>query len=550
MSLSKALWSILFLLLCCQIEAFGVQLQGAGSPNAVTILASWSADYIYTRDDIRISYTNTGVTSALEQYADGELDFICIDRFFSDADAATYGNLIQFPLMGQAIVMAYNIPSLASLNASLIIDRETLGLIWAGNITMWTDQRIKDLNPGLASFLPNTNITIGYNQNTVYSLTEVVKRSLESFSPDFARLFEAAGRDFANMPPALSGTAESAGVSTAERVVWLGAHQDSITYLSYADATKAGFRHMSMYNKAGSLVTPSTASVQAAMSQFQAQFARSNFSVDILDAGGASSWPISYLTYLTMDRNVSGIDCTAIQELLAFAAWVHTNDGASTDATSINIVPLDTSLKKRIVDLLSTVQCNGERAYSTAFLIGIGSPLPIFTSWSVAWSSAQTRAKFYLSSSTTGKDRLVNNNSDFSVTSNGLESSYVTQMPDAEIVPTTAFALVPAYNVPELKDKTLVLDFTTIAGIFLNNVTRWNDQRIKDLNSADVAAALPDEEIIVVTHNVSSAYTQLFTQLLSQTVPEFAAQVGSGLVQSNRPTDRSTSAPRPTSATS
>ncbi len=126
---------------------------------------------------------------------------------------------------------------------------------------------------------------------------------------------------------------------------------------------------------------------------------------------------------------------------------------------------------------------------------------------------------------------------------------------------------------PELKDKTLVLDFATIAGIFLNNVTRWNDQRIKDLNSADVAAALPDEEIIVVTHNVSSAYTQLFTQLLSQTVPEFAAQVRpTSLIfcflanavlgvnrwvrglscrsLSNRPTDRSTLAPRPTSATS
>lgn len=75
MSLSKALWSILFLLLCCQstpplascslfasfvsstvlsavVEAFGVQLHGAGSPNAVTIFASWSADYIYTRDDV------------------------------------------------------------------------------------------------------------------------------------------------------------------------------------------------------------------------------------------------------------------------------------------------------------------------------------------------------------------------------------------------------------------------------------------------------------------------------------------------------------------
>jgi hypothetical protein len=142
--------------------------------------------------------------------------------------------------------------------------------------------------------------------------------------------------------------------------------------------------------------------------------------------------------------------------LIAHDTTRHDTDRASTDATTINIVPLDTSLKKRIVDLLSTVQCNGERAYSTAFLIGIGSPLPIFTSWSVAWSSTQTRAKFYLSSSTTGKDRLVNNNSDFSVTSNGLESSYVAQMPDAKLVPTTAFALVPGI-ICSLNSKSSVL---------------------------------------------------------------------------------------------
>jgi hypothetical protein len=115
------------------------------------------------------------------------------------------------------------------------IDRETLGLIWAGNITMWNHQRIKDLNPELASSLPDTTITIGYNQNTVYSLTEVVKRTLESFSPDFARLFATAGRDLGMMPPALNGTSESAGVSTAERVVWLAVrpshahHMHSVT---------------------------------------------------------------------------------------------------------------------------------------------------------------------------------------------------------------------------------------------------------------------------------------------------------------------------------
>ena len=116
---------------------------------------------------------------------------------------------------------------------------------------------------------------------------------------------------------------------------------------------------------------------------------------------------------------------------------------ASEGATQINVAPLPVSFRKKLISLLGDVQCNDKQAYSTSFLIGTGTQIGLFTSWSVAWSSTQTRAKFYLSSSTTGKDRLVNNNSDFSVTSNGLESSYVAQMPDAELVPTTAFALVP-----------------------------------------------------------------------------------------------------------
>lgn len=84
---------------------------------------------------------------------------------------------------------------------------------------------------------------------------------------------------------------------------------------------------MNMYNKAGTLVSPSVASVQAAMNSFLSQFSEGNFSVDILDAGGLSAWPMAYMTYITLDQNVTTSDCTAVQELLNFVAWVHTNDG-------------------------------------------------------------------------------------------------------------------------------------------------------------------------------------------------------------------------------
>jgi hypothetical protein len=85
---------------------------------------------------------------------------------------------------------------------------------------------------------------------------------------------------------------------------------------------------MNMYNKAGTLVTPSAASVQSAMTDYLDEYSRNNFTVDIYDANGTNSWPLSYMTFFSMSRNivVTVFDCTNIQELLQFIAWVHTND--------------------------------------------------------------------------------------------------------------------------------------------------------------------------------------------------------------------------------
>jgi hypothetical protein len=107
------------------------------------------------------------------------------------------------------------------LTPTQVVDRETLGLIWAGNITLWNDQRLKNLNPAIASKLPNATILIGYNENGVISVIEVLKLALESFSVDFRNALEAANRTWADMPPAQRGTAVPAGSSTLARLNWL-----------------------------------------------------------------------------------------------------------------------------------------------------------------------------------------------------------------------------------------------------------------------------------------------------------------------------------------
>lgn len=85
--------------------------------------------------------------------------------------------------------------------------------------------------------------------------------------------------------------------------------------------------------------------------------------------------------------------------------------------------------------------------------------------------------------------------------------------------------LPSGYNIPELAGNYLVLDCETLAAIYLNSITMWNDSRIKSINSPVVAALLPAQPIVVVTLSESSAITQLFTYMLNATVPSFAAQV-------------------------
>jgi hypothetical protein len=105
---------------------------------------------------------------------------------------------------------------------SQILDRDTIGRIWAGDISSWDDAAIKALNPTIASKLPNASIIIGYSDNlSDISVPIIFKRALESFSPVFAQALAAAGGTFAGMAPALRGTGFAAGTSSPNRVIWL-----------------------------------------------------------------------------------------------------------------------------------------------------------------------------------------------------------------------------------------------------------------------------------------------------------------------------------------
>jgi phosphate transport system substrate-binding protein len=90
-------------------------------------------------------------------------------------------------------------------------------------------------------------------------------------------------------------------------------------------------------------------------------------------------------------------------------------------------------------------------------------------------------------------------------------------------IPTVFGAVAVAYNLSGVDE--LMLDQDTLAGIFLGDITKWNDPAITALNSG---ATLPDLDIQVVHRSDSSGTTSIFTGYMAQISTAWSDEVGKG----------------------
>ncbi len=90
-------------------------------------------------------------------------------------------------------------------------------------------------------------------------------------------------------------------------------------------------------------------------------------------------------------------------------------------------------------------------------------------------------------------------------------------------IPETLGCVVVAYNEPSVQN--LKLDGPTLAEIFMNNITTWNDPAIAALNPG---VSLPSDTITTVVRSDSSGTTFVFSGYLSVVSTEFATLYGQG----------------------
>ena len=175
----------------------------------------------------------------------------------------------------------------------------------------------------------------------------------------------------------------------------------------------------------------------------------------------------------------------------------------------------------------SAPQTQAPAAASSATLTGAGAtfPYPLYSKWFDAYHERSGEAINYQSiGSGAGIQQLRARTVDFGASDAPLSDAQLKDMPGPVLhLPTTAGAVVLAYNLPGVPSLRLTPD--AVVGIFLGNVTRWNDPAIAKSNPG---VALPAQAILAVHRSDGSGTTNVFTTYLGTVGPAWKQRVGVG----------------------
>jgi len=151
---------------------------------------------------------------------------------------------------------------------------------------------------------------------------------------------------------------------------------------------------------------------------------------------------------------------------------------------------------------------------------------PAFTKWFEAYGKMDADVRFNYQSigSGGGLRQLIAQTVDFGASDAPMSDEMMKSAPGKVLhFPVVVGGEAVAYNLPG--NPKLKLDAAVVSGIYLGNITKWNDPKIAALNP-DVA--LPDLGIVVVHRSDGSGTTFIFTDYLSSVNPAWADTAGKG----------------------
>ena len=287
------------------------------------------------------AYGGIGSGGGVRNLRDKIVDFAGSDAYLSDKEMAEMAPVVHIPTCMGAVVVAYNLDGVDELK----LTGELVADIFAGEVKMWNDARLAELNPDAK--LPNEPIIPVYRSDgsgTTFVFTDY----LTKVSPMWASKY-GAGKSV-NFPSgqAAKGNPGVAGVikQTKNTIGYVGSE--------YAFAQKIPYAFVQ--NQKGEYILPSSATISAAASGDIP--ADTRCSITNSDAAGA--YPISTFTWMIIYKEQNYSDRTKEQAIATLDLLKYIlSDEAQNITSEVHYAPLPAKAKELSMTNLKAVTYDG-----------------------------------------------------------------------------------------------------------------------------------------------------------------------------------------------
>lgn len=296
-------------------------ITGAGSSAAAPVYKIWGSEYAKARGTL-LDYAPAGSGAGMAKINKHEVDFGASDVIASAADLKK-NDLVMFPTVITGVVPVVN---LAKIGANqLHLTGDLLGRIFAGQVTQWDAPEIKALNPGLK--LPAHAIRVvarADGSGTTYHFSDYLSRTSPAWK---AKYGVASHFDWPAGTLAVKGSGEVAKTVQAT--------EDAIGYIDFNYVLDHDLVGVAVKNADGQWMSASVEGFRQAVTHSN-WYTSGDFSTELNDLPGSSTWPITMGTYVAVPRIAAAGD--RAERTLRFLTWAYLHGDAL--ARQAKFVPL------------------------------------------------------------------------------------------------------------------------------------------------------------------------------------------------------------------
>jgi phosphate transport system substrate-binding protein len=319
------------------------QLSGAGSTFINPMMSVW-ADQYNKKTGVQVAYQSIGSGGGIKQIQAGTVDFGATDAYMKDTDiAAAKGPIVQVPMVLAPVVVVYNLPGVKS---GVQFNGETLGKIFAGQITKWNDPLLVAINKNIS--LPDLPIAVAHRSDasgTTDIFTDYLTKESPSWVTALGGATQSRGKTVA-WPVGIGGKGNE-GVSAA-----VGQTQGAVGYAELGYAIQQNLTYGNVKNKAGHYIEPCVQTVTAAT---EGVLYPEDLRFDLTDQSATNAYPITGTTWLLVYQ--AQTDAAKAASLVNFVSWSLTTGQDLT--LGINYAPLGTELQGKSIGQLKKLTLNG-----------------------------------------------------------------------------------------------------------------------------------------------------------------------------------------------